>query len=367
MAFVIIQHLDPTHQSVLSPLLDKKSVLPVVEAKEGVRVQKDHVYVIPPDSLMTISKGALRLAGRDPQKRFMPVDHFMRSLAGDQGSLAMGIVLSGTATDGTLGLEAIKAEGGITFAQDKESAQYPGMPASAVASGCVDFVLPPAEIARELVRVGRHPSVVRAAQEDGDDAAGDGDSVPFDKIFDLLRRGTGLDFSSYKRSTIRRRIARRMTLQKLSTVEEYLDYLLKTRGEVEALSQDLLIKVTTFFRDTEAFEALRKKILPAVLKHKKNGESIRIWIPGCSTGEEVYSIGICLIETMGELVPGIQCQIFATDISETAIEKAGADSIPRPSSRTSAPSACGASSSRPPKGTGSPRSCATCASSPART
>src|SRR5262245_46044040 len=322
MGYVIIQHLDPSHPSVLPPLLAKKSVLPVTEAKDGLRVQRDRVYVIPPDAVMTLSNGALRLATRASEKKFMPIDHFMRSLAEQQQSLAIGVILSGTATDGTLGLEAIKAEGGLTFAQDEKSAQYPGMPSSAIASGCVDFVLPPADIAKELIKVSRHPFVTRPVMADLEDVGVAGSPDQFNKVFEMLRKVTGLDFTSYKRTTIRRRIARRMTLHKFTTIADYLSYLQKTRGEVEALSQDLLIKVTTYFRDVEAFDALRKKIFPNLLKHKKSGDTIRVWVPGCSTGEEVYSIGITLIETIGEMAPGLQCQIFATDISESAIDRA---------------------------------------------
>jgi len=247
----------------------------------------------------------------------------MRSLAAEQQAGAIGVILSGTATDGTLGLEAIKAEGGITLSQDEKSAQYPGMPASAIASGCFDFVLPPEDIVRELVRISRHPYVSRPMiSMDLDDSAVGGDPEQFNKIFDLLRKGTGLDFSSYKRSTIRRRIARRMTLHKFTTIGDYVGYLQKTRPEVEALSQDLLIKVTTFFRDEEAFEALRRKVIPTILKNKKSVDPIRFWVPGCSTGEEVFSIGICLLEAINDLSPGRECQIFATDISDSAMERA---------------------------------------------
>jgi len=323
MAFVVVQHLDPTHPSALTLLLTKNSAVPVVEARNGQRVRRDRVYVIPPDAVMTLSNGMLRLATRASEKKFMPIDHFMRSLAEELKNLAIGVVLSGTATDGTLGLEAIKAEGGLTFAQDESSAQYAGMPNSAIASGCVDVVLPPAEIARELMKVGRHPILARTSLLDADNAGVPGSPDQFEKVFELLRRGTGLDFASYKRSTIRRRIARRMTLHKFTTIDQYIPFLQKTRAELEALSQDLLIKVTTFFRDSEAFEALRKKVFPALLKHKRSGgDTIRIWVPGCSTGEEVYSIGITLIEAIGDLAPGVQCQIFATDISEAAIDKA---------------------------------------------
>jgi two-component system CheB/CheR fusion protein len=271
---------------------------------------------------MTLSRGTLRLAPRTPEKRFLPVDHFMRSMAAELHSQAIGVILSGTASDGTLGLEAIKAEGGLTFAQDEKSAQYPGMPASANASGCVDFVLPPEGIALELSKLSRHPFVTRPSLKDLEEVGVSGSADQFNRIFDLLRKGTGLDFTSYKRTTIRRRIARRMTLHKFTQIEDYLGFLQRSRPELEALSQDLLIKVTTFFRDPEAFDALRKKIFPALLKRKKSTDTLRIWVPGCSTGEEVYSIAMTLIETVGDVASGLQCQIFATDISEPAIERA---------------------------------------------
>jgi two-component system CheB/CheR fusion protein len=322
MAYVLIQHLDPNHPSALPPLLSKKTSLPVKEAKDGVRVQRDRVYVIPPDTVMTLSKGALRLAPRESERKFLPIDHFMRSLAAEMQSRAIGVILSGTANDGTLGLEAIKAEGGLTFAQDAKSAQYPGMPESALASGCVDVVLPPAGIARELAKLSRRPPDSPPAALALEDVGVPGSPDQFNRVFELLREVTALDFSSYKRSTIRRRIARRMTLRKAATIEDYIGYLQKNRAEVEALSQDLLIKVTTFFRDPDAFEALLKKIFPALLKQRKDGDPFRIWVPGCSTGEEVYSIGMTLIEAVGEHSPGLQCQIFATDISEAAIDRA---------------------------------------------
>jgi two-component system CheB/CheR fusion protein len=322
MGFVIIQHLDPSHPSALPPILAKRSPIPVVEARERMKVQRDHAYVIPPDASMIISGGALRLAARAPGKRFMPIDHFMRSLAAEVQSRAIGVILSGTGSDGTLGLEAIKAEGGLTFAQEEKSAQYQGMPESAVASGCVDFVLPPAGIARELAKFGRHPILPGSTDGDPDDFCVAGDASQFARIFDLLLKGTGLDFTSYKRTTIRRRIARRMTLHKFTAVEDYIGLLRKSKIEVEALTRDLLIKVTTFFRDSDAFDALRKRILPTLIKHKKPNDSFRVWVPGCSTGEEVYSIGMCLIEAVAETAPGLQCQIFATDISEEAIDKA---------------------------------------------
>lgn len=194
MAFVVIQHLDPKHPSVLPPLWGKKSLLPVTEAREGLRVQPNQVYVIPPDTLMIVSKGTLKLAPRGSQNKNLPIDYFMRSLAVDAESRAIGVVLSGTASDGTLGMEAIRAEGGLTFAQD-ETHQYPGMPSSAIASGCVDFVLPPEQIARELANIGRLPYVSRTGALDLDSVGAQGSAAQFGRIFDLLRKVVGLDIS----------------------------------------------------------------------------------------------------------------------------------------------------------------------------
>jgi len=322
MGFVIIQHLDPSHRSVLSPLLGKKSAIPVTEASEGARVERAHAYVIPPDTVMTVSKGILRLATRGSDKRPMPIDHFMRSLALDAGARAIGVILSGTASDGTLGMKAIKAAGGRTFAQDQASAQYPGMPASAIASGIVDAVLPPESIAKELAALSHGPTLPPAVSPVPAESLGTPPQLA--RLFELLRKVTGLDFGPYKRTTIHRRIARRMTLAKVSTLDDYLEVLRKDRNEVEALTQDLLIKVTTFFRDDDAFLALQKKVFPALLKHRKREDPMRIWVPGCSTGEEVYSIGMGLVEALEDLAPGLPCQIFATDISEAAIARARA-------------------------------------------
>jgi two-component system, chemotaxis family, CheB/CheR fusion protein len=324
MGFVIIQHLEPHHASLLPPLLAKKSPMPVQEASEGIRIRPDHVYVIPPGRLLTLSDDVLKLETRASGTKALTIDHFMQSLARQRGRLAIGVVLSGTASDGTAGLEAIKAAGGTTFAQDEPSAQYAGMPSSAAASGVVDFILPPEKIAEKLMRISRRPDADRHSGLDVENVGVAGRPEQFAEVFELLQKATGLDFRSYKGTTIRRRIARRMSMQKLSMIDAYISHLKKTPAEVEALSQDLLIKVTTFFRDAPAFEALKKKVVPAILRHKKQGDVFRVWVPGCSTGEEVYSIGMTLIEAVDELAPGLPCQLFATDISEPALAKARA-------------------------------------------
>ncbi len=249
MAFVLVQHLDPEHESLLTRLLSHATRMPVMEVTEGVAVEPDHVYVIPPNKALGIRNGVLHLLARRRQDpRHMPVDAFFHSLAENEGSRAIGVILSGVASDGTLGLAAIKAAGGITFAQDSNSAKYDGMPRSAIAAGCVDFVLPPESIARELKRISLHPYLGRPDHPAADDRHRHRDEDLL-KVFALLRHATGVDFTNYKRSTIHRRIARRMVLHKISSLGQYLKHLHENRVELMALYEDLLIHVTSFFRE----------------------------------------------------------------------------------------------------------------------
>jgi two-component system, chemotaxis family, CheB/CheR fusion protein len=324
MAFVLIQHLDPKHHSMLAEILSKATSMPVVEAKNGTRVEPDHIYVIPPNVRMEIAERRLQLTPRaEDQGQHTPIDFFMHSLAESRNSQAIGVVLSGTASDGTRGLAAIKAGGGITFAQDEKSAKYDGMPRSAIASGCVDFILPPGKIARELSRISGHPYLKhdRPAAVEKPTTPGEGG---YEKIFGLLRRTGGIDFRQYKPGTIQRRTLRRMALHKIEELNDYAKYLQEHPEEVEHLYQDLLIPVTSFFRDLEAFEVLKSKVFPAILKDKSNKGNIRIWAPGCSTGEETYSLAITLLEFLGEKASSFQVQVFGTDVNERGIEKARA-------------------------------------------
>jgi two-component system, chemotaxis family, CheB/CheR fusion protein len=323
VAFVLIQHLDPKHSSLLTELLSRSTPMPVVEVKDGMRTESNHVYVIPPNANMTISNGALRLEPR--AQSHMPIDYFFRSLAQDQGSKAVGVILSGTASDGTLGLKAIKAEGGITFAQEESTAKYDGMPRSAILSGCVDFILPPEGIAREIVRLCRHPYV---APSPDNDVLADEDERPFSQIFAMLRNTTGVDFHYYKHATIRRRILRRMALQKLERVDQYTDFLRKNPREITALFQDILINVTSFFREASTFQQLKAKVYPVLFKDRVPEDPVRIWTPGCATGEEAYSVAISVIEYMRENNLDIGAQVFGTDLSETSLEKARAGVYP---------------------------------------
>ncbi len=323
MGFVLVQHLSPTHESALAEILSRATRMPVKEVRDEPTVEPNHVYVIPPNRCMDIVGGVLKLAPREKAGNLRVVDHFFRALAEDRQHQAIGVVLSGTASDGTLGLEAIKAEGGITFAQD-DSAQQQGMPHSAIASGCVDLVLPPDAIARELVRIARHPYAVPEA------SAREPDNEPkLDKVLQLLHRATGVDFSQYKFNTLYRRITRRMVLQKLDDLKDYVGFLQRNPVEVEALYSDILISVTSFFRNPEAFEALTTKVFPRLLDKRARHEAVRIWTLGCSTGQESYSVAMAFAEfaeSQGSTVP---LQFFATDLSQDSIETARAGVYPK--------------------------------------
>jgi two-component system CheB/CheR fusion protein len=323
MAFVLIQHLAPSHVSMLTELLARATVMPVVEITDGLAVQPNHVYVIPPNANIGILHGVLHLLSREPMPgHYLPIDYFLRALAQDLGNKAIGIILSGTASDGVLGLKEIKAGGGITFAQDEESAEYNGMPHSAIAAGVVDFVMPPVKIAAELTQLHRHPYLngqrEPAAREE-ELAEGDED---LNRLFFLLRQQTGNDFTYYKPSTIQRRIRRRMLLQKLTHLKDYVRYLQRNPAEVDALFHDILIHVTGFFRDAEVFEELKQQVFPALMQDRAAGLPVRIWVPGCSSGEEVYSLVISLLEYLGERVNYTPIQIFGTDLDEQAIDYA---------------------------------------------
>ncbi|MFH1617225.1 MAG: CheR family methyltransferase [Candidatus Margulisiibacteriota bacterium] len=322
LAYVFIMHLAPGHKSLLSELLSRDSKMPVIEVRNNLAVQKDHVYVIPPNTMLSLNKGKLKLTRRKPSDTYnMPIDYFFRSLAKELGSKSIGVILSGTATDGTLGAEAIKAEGGITFAQDLVTAKYPGMPQSAITGNCVDMALPPKKIAAELVRIARHPFISSAGQPVPDRPAVTTDK-PMEAIFNILRTAKGTDFLNYKTTTISRRISRRMVLHKISRLKDYARYLREHKDEVNSLYEDLLINVTSFFRDPKVFNTLKKLVIPAILKNKGRNQEVRIWVPGCSSGEEAYSIAICLTEAMTGKTKDLTVRIFATDISDASIDRA---------------------------------------------
>jgi len=330
MAFVIVQHLDPHHGSRLPNLLGKATSMPVTEITGTTVPKPNAVYVQPPDKCVIAKNGKLTLVPRT-QRLNVAIDHFFESLAEECGSRAIGIVLSGTGSDGTAGLRAIKAAGGLTFAQTEASAKFDAMPRSAIRSGFVDVVLAPDAIAREIRSVSDHPYLRRTladAQQAEKEAYRHADDLG--RIFLSLKKQMGVDFNAYKQSTLVRRVHRRMALHRLEKLSQYARYLRNNKKEIEALFDDLLINVTRFFRDDALFRALKKRFLPALLKDKKKDRQreLRVWVPGCATGEEVYSLAICLLEVLGNQLSKIRVQIFGTDLSESVIEHARAGIYP---------------------------------------
>ena len=327
MAFVLIQHLDPTHHSILTELLARQTEMPVKEVTDGMRLEPNHVYVIPPNATMSLSNHTLRIGPRGEVRGVhMPIDHFMRALAEEQGNSAIGVILSGSGTDGTLGLAEIQAQGGVTFAQDEHTAKYDSMPRSAVGHGCVDYILPPKGIARELARISRHPYVRRDGAEPAE--VRPTDHAGLNMIFQLLRRSTGVDFTHYRQTTILRRIQRRMVVHKIERLAEYLRYIQTNPSEIKALYQDMLINVTSFFRNPGVFEAMKTQVFAKILKERGPETAIRIWTPGCASGEETYSIAIALLEHLSDKASEHTIQFFGTDVSESSVAKARAGVYP---------------------------------------
>lgn len=317
LAFVFVLHMAPGHHSLLAEILSRVTSMRVTEVQQEVKVEPNHVYVIPPGRAMIIEDGMLKLSPRPEAAQHRSVDGFFSSLAAALGHRSIGVILSGTATDGTIGLEAIKVAGGLTFAQDA-SALHDGMPQSAISSGCVDLVLSPADIAREIAPLGTHPYIGGLA----DDALARG--AELEDVLAVLREESGVDFGQYKSSTLNRRINRRMVLHKFPSLGEYADYLRKNVREIEALYHDILISVTSFFRDPEAFESLKTLVLPEVFKDRSQHDTVRLWVLGCSTGEEAYSMAIALKEYAAAIASPATLVVYATDLNSAVIEKARA-------------------------------------------
>ena len=331
MAYVLVQHLDPTHESMLPEILQRVTTIPLSEITNDVKVEPNHIYIIPSNKMLVVNDGILQISPRQANNKNqpnLPIDLFFTSLAEVYQTHAIGVVLSGTASDGTRGLKAIKDHGGFTFAQDEASAQYEGMPHNAIQAGVVDFILPPEKIPGKLMEL--------AGKMNLGDAAFENLPVENDEIFKqmlaLLRIQKGTDFTYYKQTTIRRRIIRRMALNKIEKPDAYLKFLRESKPEKDLLYEDLLIPVTSFFRDPKSFENLCEFILPSIIKNKPANEPVRIWIAGCSTGEEAFSVAICLKEYLSSkdyqnrdnarISNEVRVQLFATDISEPAIAKA---------------------------------------------
>ena len=320
LPIVVVQHLSPRHKSLLGEILQETTRMPVEQVGARTKLVANHVYVIPPDRFLELQDGELRLTPHPNVGSPHPIDAFFRSLARGAGAGAVGVVVSGTGSDGSVGLREIHAAGGITIAQDPESAEHDGMPRAAIGTGIVDLVLRPDAIADELVEIAKHPREAVATD-------GPADPIPREPlaqmalVFALLRKGTGVDFTQYKKATVQRRLQRRMLLRKLTRLDDYLELLARDASEVRELHKDLLIQVTSFFREPSSFELLAEHVLPELARRRVDGP-IRVWVPGCATGEEAYSIAIALLETLGADAPATPVQVFATDVSELAIEHA---------------------------------------------
>jgi two-component system, chemotaxis family, CheB/CheR fusion protein len=319
MAFVIIQHLAPGQVSMLTEILSRSTTMTVHKVTQGTKVEHNKVYVIPPDSSMTIINDYLQLHPR--QQDLKSIDSFLTSLGVDRKTQAIGVILSGTGTDGTEGLKTIKAEGGLTFVQDPDTAQYPGMPQSAVAAETAYFIMSPDRIAKELARVSKHPQIIRseilAAQPKPT-------KEEYTKIiFTMLKTNFGVDFTHYKESTVSRRITRRMVINQINNLKDYITFCRAQSKELQALFDDMLIGVTSFFREPQTFDIINEKILPELMKGRVHDMPVRIWVPGCSTGEEVYSLAITIQEYLEDKnIPDQTVQIFGTDVNDRNIERA---------------------------------------------
>jgi two-component system, chemotaxis family, CheB/CheR fusion protein len=321
LAYILVQHLHPDHISSLPEILRRESNIPVIEIVDNVEVKPDNVYIIPPNKILVATGGMLQLSPRPSKdKKNMPIDIFFSSLAEVHQSHAIGIVLSGTGSDGTSGLKNIKDHGGITFAQDLESAAYDDMPQSAINADVVDFILAPENMPKQLMALDRTYNILSSNDDNGLHQVTEEQSLS--QIFALLRIRNGVDFTYYKQTTIRRRILRRLVILKLDSLIDYLKYLKQSKTEHDILFQDLLISVTSFFRDPKTFENLCNMVLPELIKNKSTNNPLRIWIAGCATGEEAYSVGMCLHEYLSDKISTVKIQIFATDLSEKAITKA---------------------------------------------
>ena len=324
MGFVVVQHLDPTERVRCRKFYHTLPRCRCIWWAEGMKVESNSIYLIPPDKYMGITKGSLYLEEMAGARGLrLPVDFFLRSLAKDQGADAIGVILSGTGSDGTLGLRAIKAESGTVFVQTPESAKYDGMPRSAINAGLVDYVLPPEEMPQKLIDFVTHYAVNKSQITVKSEKI----QEPMQQIFAILRARTGHDFSYYKQGTIKRRLQRRMSVHGFHDIAEYANLLKRNEEEVKALLKDILISVTSFFRDPEAFEALKVQI-KNMLNNKSPDSDLRIWVAGCATGEEAYSVAIVVVECINEMEKNIPVQMYATDIDVNALSSARAGIYP---------------------------------------
>lgn len=320
MAYVLISHLDPGHASMMTEILQRIAAIPIIEAKDGMVAEKDHAYIIPPNKNLAIFHGILQLSNPEaPRGQRMPIDFFLRSLAEDLAEKSICVILSGTGTDGTLGVRAIQGAGGVSFVQDPSTAKYDGMPNSAIQSGLATFSMPVERMPEEIMK---YAKTLPLNREPKHSILGTTSSIT--KILMAIRSTTGHDFSLYKRSTILRRIERRMIAHNIENTDAYSRYIKEHPEEVSLLFKELLINVTSFFRDPEAFMVLKKDILPKLFENKPEDYTIRVWVPGCATGEEAYTIAIIFREYLAESKRNFQVQIYGTDIDEDSIKHARA-------------------------------------------
>lgn len=318
MAYIVVVHMAPKQPSLMPELLQKVAPVPVSVAQDEQTIEPDHIYVIPPDKEITVFKGKIQLLDVLDKRLMLPIDSFLVSLARDCGANAAGVILSGTGTDGTLGVKEIKANGGLVLVQLEDSAGYDGMPSSAISSGVADIIVPPEEMPQKLTQYFMHRDIVLKTQP----LEGSDQRDWLNKIFAILQAQVGHDFSKYKANTLMRRIDRRMGMNQIENHGQYVRYLRENPSEVEALFRELLIGVTHFFRDAESFNILKTSILPVLLDQLKADDTFRAWVPGCSTGEEVYSLAIVIREVLDKNPKHINVQLFGTDIDHHAIDKA---------------------------------------------
>ncbi len=320
LAFVVVQHLSPDYKSLMAELLSKHTQMPVYEVQDGMSVEPNNIYLIPRKKTMTIFHGKLHLTDRGQEQLNLPIDIFLRSLAEDMGERAIAIILSGTGSDGTRGIRAVKEAGGMVMAQDTSSAKFEGMPQSAIATQLVDYILSAEQMSTELVSYIQHSCI---STDLGAKPAIAKDEDNLSKIYAKLRSQAGVDFTYYKQSTMVRRIERRMSINQIDRLSDYLHYLYQSPNEVQTLYKELLIGVTKFFRDTEAFEFIGEKVIPEIFKGRSRNDQVRVWVAACSTGEEAYSLAILFSEYMEKSGNYLDVKIFATDLDKAALEYAG--------------------------------------------
>lgn len=324
MAFVLVQHLDPTHESTMAELMSRYTSLKVVQSKDGMKVEPDHVYIIPPNKYMGIMNGNLQLMEPlEPHGLRLPINFFLKNLADDQKENSIALIFSGYGSDGTIGIKSIKAAGGMVMAQDPETTDSNSMPVNAIQTGLVDFILPPEEMPKSLIRYveSAHKTIKKILTPK------DETEIALQKIFMLIRNRTGHDFSYYKENTVYRRIGRRMNIHQIENIPLYLRYLQEDPHEIDILFKELLINVTNFFRDDKAFDALKNN-LRELISQKSDVDNVRVWVPGCSSGEEIYSIAIVIHELLDESGKNLDVQIFGTDIDIDAITSARSGTYP---------------------------------------